>query len=502
MENNTTNRSRNASSYFIQDIIFHFIEWSKRLWIIVLILAMLGAAGLSFWTYYRFVPSYSASATFTVNVDVGSSADSYNKATANQLAATFPNILTSSSLSKVVCNDLGVDYLSANISASVVEDTNLFTITVTDNDPQKAYDVLQSVITNYPKVAKFVIGSTQLSLLDTSAISTMPNNVPNYTKKAIMGTAAGFMLGLMLLFLLSITTSTVIRGDDIKNAFNVNCLGTVVETAYKKRSKEKDAEVPDVQNPNINYQFREGIYSIRNSIIRNFTEKGYKSLLVTSTISGEGKSVIALNLAKSIALKGYKCCLVDFDLRVPSISGYINIDTDVNSISDYIKSDTPFKNTVYSTGIDNFYVAVERNNNSDASELVDSERAKEFIQKLCDVFEFVIIDTPPSGYISDAAVIGDFTDAAIYVVAQDVSSRRSIKKGLASFDGVKSNVLGCVLNRVTKGMDSANYGKYSLRRRYGKYGHYSRYGKYGNYHTASVSDEVIDTNFNGIEFEE
>lgn len=498
-------KNNNATSYFIENVLYHFIEWFKRLWIFILIFAVIGSAGLSFLTYYRFVPSYSASATFTVNVDVReSSSQTYNKATAQQLASTFPSILTSSSLNKVIASDLGVDKVNASISATALEDTNLFTINVTSSNPQMAYDVLQSVIANYPKVAKFVIGSTQLSLIDTSSVSTMPTNIPNYTKKAIMGALAGGMVAFMLIVLLSLMTNTVIRGDDISNYFNTTCLGSIAELHSKKRSKDKTSEIPDVQNVNVNYRFREGIFTIRNSVIRKCKDKGYKSIVVTSTISGEGKSITALNLAKAIALKGYKTCLVDFDLRVPSIADYMEIDEDVKNVSDYIRGNVDIKSCVYKTRTENFYIAVERKNNSDASELVGDEKAKEFIQKLCEYFEFVIIDSPPIGYLADASVISDYADAAVYVVAQDICSRRSINQGLHIFDGVNAEVLGCVLNRITKGMESENYGKYTYRR-YGKYGRYGYHGKYGYSKGTSygtVTDATIEENFNGIEFEE
>lgn len=496
--------TNNASAYFLQNVLYHFVEWFKRLWIFILIFAVVGSAGLSFLTYYRFVPSYSASATFTVNVDVReSSSQTYNKATAQQLASTFPSILTSSSLNKVIASDLGVDNISANISASALEDTNLFTIMVTSSNPQNAYDVLQSVIANYPKVAKFVIGSTQLSLIDTSAVSTMPTNIPNYTKKAVLGAVAGGMAALMLIVLLSLLTNTVIRGDDISNYFNTACLGSVVELHSKKRSKDSDGDIPDVQNINVNYKFREGIFTIRNSVIRKCKEKGYKSVVVTSTISGEGKSIVALNLAKAIALKGYKTCLVDFDLRVPSIADYMEIDEDLKNVSDYIRGDKDIKSCVYKTKTENFYIAVERKNNSDASELVGDDYAKEFIDRLGDYFEFIIIDSPPIGYLADASVISDYVDAAVYVVAQDVCSRRSIYQGLQIFDSVRADMLGCVLNRITKGVESENYGRYSYRR-YGKYGRYSSkysYARGGGFDNTS-NDTTIESNFNGIEFEE
>lgn len=490
---------RNEQAYFFEDLLYHFVEWFKRLWIVALVLAVLCSAGLSFVTYYRFVPSYSVSATFTVNVDVReSSTESYNKATASQLAKTFPNILTSSSLNKVICSDLGVDSISANISASVLEDTNLFTITVVDSNAQMAYDVLQSVINNYPQVAKFVIGSTQLSLIDTSAISTMPTNIPNYTKKAIIGALAGAFAGLMLIVLLSLTTTTVIRGDDIIRYFNRVCLGSIPDLHIKKRSKELDI-TPNISDKRINYKFREGLYTVRNSVVRICKDKGYKSIAVTSTISGEGKSVVAINLAEAIALKGYRTCLVDFDLRIPSVADYLDIDEELNSVSDYIRGNAELNSCVYATKMDNFYIAIEKNKNSDASELVGEQRAKELIANLSRIFEFVIIDTPPAGYLADASVIGDYVDASVYVIAQDMVSRRGIRGGLATFDNLKADVIGCVLNRITKGMESIGYGKYSYRR----YGRYGRYGK--KYATSSFGEELntsLNANIEGVEFEE
>lgn len=496
----TKNHKRNSTEFFVQDILYHFTEWFKRLWILILIFAVIGASGLTLYTYKTFTPKYQASATFTVNVDVkASSAESYNKATANQLAKTFPNIVTSSSLVKIISSELEISGIDAStIKANVLEDTNLFTITVTSNNPQMAYDVLQSVIANYPKVARFVIGSTQLNLIDTSSVSTMPINIPNYKNKAILGCAGGAVLGLGIILLLSLFTNTVIRSDDIVNYFNLQCLGSVTEIIKKKRSKKIENDIPSIQASTVNNKFREGIYTVRNSVIRKCKKKGYKSILVTSTISGEGKSIMSINLAYSIAIKGYSVCLVDFDLRVPSIAGYLNIDREVNSVSDYINGNADYYKCVYSTQIKNLYGVVELKNNANASELIDSDKAKELIKKLENDFEYVIIDSPPTGYLSDASVIGDYVDAAIYVVAQDVCSRTAVSKGLSTFDNVNAKVVGCVLNRITKGAESMHYGKYY--RRYGKY-RYEKYGKTESNDNSADELKLVNT-FNGVEFED
>lgn len=494
-------------SHFLEDFTYHFLEWFKRLWIIILVLAVLCSGALTVYTYLTYSPKYSASATFTINVDVSqASSQKYNKATAQQLAKTFPNILTSGALNKVVCRDLGVSEIKDSITASVVEDTNLFTITVTSANPQQAYNVLASVISNYPQVAKFIIGSTQLNLIDTSSVSTVPINYPDYTSRATVGALAGAVLGLAVIVLLALNTSTVIRSSDIFSAFNTMCLASVPEFTRKKRSKKaSSALIPNVEDSNVNYKFREGIFNLRNNVIRRCRENNYKSVVVTSTISGEGKSVVAVNLARGIALKGYNTVLVDFDLRMPSIAEYIDVRENVNCVSDFIKGKTDLNHCVYSTHSENLYIAVEKNKNSDASELVGSEKAKELIKQLSGIFDFVIIDSPPVGYLADAAVIGDYADAAVYVIAQDVVSKSSIGEGLAVFDNLNAKMLGAVLNRITKGIESISYGRYGYRRygysRYSRGGRKSKYGYGANRSEADKSGSVA-LNDNGVVFDE
>lgn len=489
-----------SDNHFFEDLIYHFLEWFKRLWIIILLLAVLCCGLMTAYTYFTYSPKYSASATFTVNVDVSqSSAQKYNQATANQLAKTFPNILTSGALKKVICRDLGVDSINEEITASVVTDTNLFTIKVVSSNPQRAYNVLSSVITNYPQVAKFVIGSTQLNLLDTSSISTVPINYPDYTKKATVGAVGGAFIGLVIILFLSISTSTIIRSSDITACFNTLCLAGVPEFTRKKRSnQENNSIIPNVEDINVNYKFRESIFTLRNNVIRKAKENNLKSILVTSTISGEGKSVVATNLARGIALKGYKTVLVDFDLRIPSIAEYINVKEDVNSISDYINGKVGLNSCVYSTHSENLFIAIQKTGCSDASEMVGSEKAREFVSRLCSIFDFVIIDTPPAGYLADASVIADYVDGVVYVVAQDVVSRGSIADSLTSFDTLNTKVIGAVLNRIVKGTESISYGKYG-RYRYGGYrgkkNTYSAYKSLGTHSEKSL-------NANGVEFED
>lgn len=89
-----------------------------------------------------------------------------DNATANQMAKTFPYILESGVLQEIIAQDLGRQSVPGKIEADVMENTNLFTLKVTADDPEMANKILQSVVKNYPTVAEFVIGSSQLTLMD------------------------------------------------------------------------------------------------------------------------------------------------------------------------------------------------------------------------------------------------------------------------------------------------------------------------------------------------
>ena len=126
-------------------------------WIAVALAVILG--GLQFYrSYVRFSPVYTVSATFTVQTenkvlkgDNGVSAYSfiYNRDTANQLASVFPHVISNRILLTRVCEELGVSSMPASVTASVIPETNMITLTSEGSDPQLTYDTLLSVINNY-----------------------------------------------------------------------------------------------------------------------------------------------------------------------------------------------------------------------------------------------------------------------------------------------------------------------------------------------------------------
>ena len=153
----------------------------KIIWVPILAAAILSVIFI-YHEKQRFKPSYSTSATFNIEV-VGSSgmvASAYSRSAAERLSRVFPYILQSGALSYLIREDLGVDKLPATISASSSGNTALFTLTAKSSDPNDALNVLESAIENYPKVAKFVVGNTRMTLLGEPSLPTRSTTTLKY----------------------------------------------------------------------------------------------------------------------------------------------------------------------------------------------------------------------------------------------------------------------------------------------------------------------------------
>ena len=284
-------------------------------------LIILVICGVVFCGYKRltYSPYYVASSTFTINSSITSeNSNTYiENATANQMAKSFPYILKSGAFKEVLAQDLGLQSVPGTIEAEVMENTNLFTLKVTANNPKMAEKILKAVVKNYPLVAEFVIGSSQLTLMDESGVPTTPANPFSYRHEIQIGVLSGILLCILLDVLLALGKNTVKKEEDFKRLFHAKSLGIMPHAKFhKKRTQTQELIVLD--NPRIPRSFLEAARTVRQRIERAQKETGMKSFLVTSAMPGEGKSTVSANIAISLAMKGYKVILVDADLRNPS----------------------------------------------------------------------------------------------------------------------------------------------------------------------------------------
>lgn len=450
-----------------------FRSFIANLWLL-LILAAVFSAALCLKAKKDYSPRYTAQATFTVNVlgISGNGSDYYSQGTASQLSVTFPSILTSGILSNMVCEDMGVKALPASISAYVEGSTALFTIKTTASDPDSAYLVLKSVIKVYPEVARFVVGNTELLLLHEPELPKEPDNTISYGLSIKIGCAAALAVCLVIALLVAVTRKTIRNTNDLKSVFNLRCIGSVPFERSVKHGKRK--EFTSIANEKASKNFVDSIRLIRSRTEKSMQEHGEKVLLIASSIPGEGKTTISVNIALALAEKGKHVVLVDCDIRKPSVIGGFR-DLADKGLVDYLLHEAEYDEII---GHKNEYLDVINGirNSNFAADLLKSENMRNLVERLRGEYDYVILDSPPSALMADAQSMVGIADCAIYVVCQDYTRKSRIIDGMNNLSSPNLRFIGYVLNNSSSSTNYGKYGKYS----YGKYSFdkYS-YGKYG-----------------------
>ena len=168
MEQHTTHTNTEVQPIDLSVLLRRMGRALTRLWPVCLALVVLCAALMGWRGHRSFRPMYRSEAVFSVNLsfvggtDLSGYSQYYNKSAAQQVADTFPYLLTSDRMQELLLQRLGVTYLNGVISSSAIKDTSFFVLTVESPSPQDAYDILCAVIDVYPQVNRLVLGETQL----------------------------------------------------------------------------------------------------------------------------------------------------------------------------------------------------------------------------------------------------------------------------------------------------------------------------------------------------
>ena len=464
---------------FLKDYLHRF----RSLWWVVLLITAAVAALFYYRVSTSYSPTYVAEATVSVEIVNGESYS--NRNTAEQMGQIFPYILTSGALSDVIASDLGRDSIPGSIRVSTIRGTNLLTIDVTSWDPELAYETLQSVLRNYPEVAQFVVGQTTLTVIDDSGIPSDTGRTAVIRGSIRRGAIIGFALGLILVMLHAATFRTVRSESEMRALVNIPFLGTLPFRQEKKRRKNRHTAI-NILNESDRSEYMEAIRLIRTRLERQMQDK--KVLMVTSSISGEGKSTVASNLAISMALKGKRVVLVDCDLRNPSVAEIFGLtEQEFPGLISVLQGDVPISDALYEVQDHGKPIGLTLlpggGKETNLVEILRSSAMEDLITTLRQHADIVILDTPPSALLVDAMMLVRHVDAVAYVVMSDYARRRYIIKGLEELRAGDAPIVGCILNGGRT--HSGGYGYYGYRG--GKYG----YGYYG-YGYGSKSESRSD----------
>lgn len=221
--------------------------------------------------------------------------------------------------------------------------------------------------------------------------------------------------------------------------------------------------------PELTFDVQEALNQFRINL--GFCGENIKKVMVTSSVPNEGKSFISIQLWKMLAEVGVRTLIIDCDLRNSEMRSKLGISyTDGSAIgcAHYLAGKATLDDVIYKTNIKNGYMIPAANTIINPIMLLENESFDRMLSKVSDVFDMVIIDTPPLASVADGLNIATKVDGTVLVVRSNETPRRLINNSVSLLKRTGTPLLGMVLNRI----DTKSGGS----------GYYSRYYKNGYYY--------------------
>jgi succinoglycan biosynthesis transport protein ExoP len=296
---------------------------------------------------------------------------------------------------------------------------------------------------------------------------------PKRTINYVLAMIVGFFLPFLYVLIISLSDTNINTTQEIVQLTKIPIIGVV-----GKKNTDNNLSVFEKPKSPLAESFR-AVRSSLQFLSKKHNVEGTKILMLTSSISGEGKSFCSINLATVFALSEKKTVIVGLDLRKPKIFGDFRIDNNFGVVN-YLVGQKTVDEIIYKSHIPNLDIITSGPIPPNPSELLMSEAMAELISDLKTRYDYIILDTPPVGLVADALELSHFADATLYVVRQAYT-----KRGMLSVVNEK-HLRGELKNVSIIFNGFQNKAKYG----YG-YGYGYVYGAYGYGYGAYYEEEKL-----------
>lgn len=225
--------------------------------------------------------------------------------------------------------------------------------------------------------------------------------------------------------------------------------------ALKKMDKKQDAnqgflaQRRNIINENSNFSVQEAYKTLRTNLRFAANREGCKRFCVTSGLASEGKSITILNLAISFAQAGSKVLLIDADMRRPNLARLL-IENGTPGLSNILAGLCEASQAVRSEIRPNLDIIFSGEIPPNPSELLGNERMEKLITEMSKKYDYIFVDAPPVGIVSDACLVGNLMDGALFVVRQNYSNRDSVSSAVNQLQIAGVKITGFIFNGVAE----------------------------------------------------
>ncbi|MCK9372296.1 MAG: polysaccharide biosynthesis tyrosine autokinase [Sulfuricurvum sp.] len=290
-------------------------------------------------------------------------------------------------------------------------------------------------------------------------------------KSLILAVSAilGLILGVLIALLRDFLDDSIKSIDDIRKETDIPLVGTI---PFIKEAIDSRHLV--LENPKSVYA--ESFRAMRTNLQFMATYANHKVIMVTSTLPGEGKTTTASNLGTILALSDKKVVIINLDLRLPTLHQVFGLGNE-KGMSNYLSGHASVSEIIQKTAVENLDIISSGAVPPNPSELIMSERMKEALSELRGMYDYVILDTPPIGLVTDGLILANEADITLFVLRVNRAKRGFAARFDRTARAHDIKHTGIILSAVPASKGSGGYGGYG----YGGYGYGYGYGGYGEY---------------------
>ncbi|MBL4818781.1 MAG: polysaccharide biosynthesis tyrosine autokinase, partial [Deltaproteobacteria bacterium] len=362
-------------------------------------------------------------------------------------------------------NKLGLDY--GRLKREVDTNANL-------------YDLVANRLKEIGLIGMLQVNN--VSMLDAARVPVAPYK-PDWKTNMLASLFFAVFLSLGLALLLEILDQTFKDQEEVESFLGLPFLGIMPaispESKLPKNPTKKElmalARKKDLYSETHSKStLSECARAIRTNLLFMTPDKPFRSLLVSSSLAGEGKTTLAVNLAVTMAQAGSRVILVDADLRRPRIHKSFQVENEIG-LSNLIVNSSDMNEAIVHSSIDNLDLLPCGPVPPNPAELLHTSGFKQTLEELYKRYDKIIFDSPPVSAVTDPVVLGTSVDGVLMVIKTGTTHRNAVKRSVRALQDAHARILGVVLNDSEA--SKTQYG-YSYARYYW-YGNYYYGGQYG-----------------------
>ena len=380
-----------------------------------------------------------------------------------KLVETYSKIIKSKLVLEQVISETGVTYtaeeLSENVNVEAYENTEMLKISVTDSDPELSASIANSIAQVFSGEVAKIYQMNNISVID---IAQVPEEVSNntLTRDFFIALFISIFGSIGVIFIIYYFDDSIKLTDDLEEEIGMPVIAKVFKSDIGSKNRGKVELLVQKYPKSV---VSESIKTLRTNLQFSSVDSELKTILVTSSIPGEGKSFISANLAISFTQTDKKVLIVDCDMRKGRQHRIFKL-SNTKGLSNLLIDDmTNYKDYINKTSIKNLYIITRGTVPPNPSELLNSNKNSELIKILRSKFDIIIFDGVPCNGLPDSIIMSKLVDKVLIVSSESVTPRSVLESTKKQLKNVEAPVAGDVLNNVNR--KNSKYGKY-----YGYYG--------------------------------